>query len=365
MENTKITNHQMFSLVANGSLGASVIVIASVIAQISKQDAWISSLVASIFGMGVMWMYWFLGSKYPNMTFIEIIQKIFGKYIGVIISIIIVFFYLYISCHVPWYIGNFLATEAMTETPQYITKSLFVLAVVIALLYGIEAIARSSEVLLYFASILIFLAMILVVPNAKIQNLQPVMEGGIAPILKAALFLSCLVTFPLITLMMIYPINVKNIKETKKCFFKGYLFSSFINFITIFMTVLVLGSNMTAKLQYPTYILLKQINVGDILTRLEFLIAAVWIATEFIINILLFYAGVIGLSRLLGLKDYRKIVIPAGFLMLIVSGIIFPNIPYQIDWVNTVWIPYSTTIALILPIVMILVFEIRKLIHKI
>jgi spore germination protein KB len=363
MDKIKITNNQLFSLTANGSIGGSVIVISALLVSIAKQDAWITALVTPVFGMPIIWIYWFLGSKYPSMTFVGITKKILGKWIGSIISVGFVFLFLEIACHIPWYVGNFITTQAMTETPAYVIRSLFALAIVIAILYGIEATARASELFIYFVSFSFIIAMILVLPNAKIENLQPVFEKGIIPVLKSSVFLSCFITFPLITLMMIYPINFNNISQAKKSLFKGYLWSSFIIFITILMSILVLGSAITSKSEYPAYLLAKEIDIGIIFSRLEFVIAAIWIVTQFIIGILFFYAGVIGLSELLGLRDHKRIVIPLGLIALVMSGVVLPNAAYEADWVSLVWTPYIITYGLILPILLLIVFWIKKALH--
>ena len=364
MDKVKITNHQLFSLAANGSIGGTIIVIPAVIASIAKQDAWIVALLTPIFGILVIWIYWFLGSRYPGMTFIEITKNIFGKWFSLIVAAGFVFLCLTSAYNLPWYIGNFITIVALPETPAYFINIFFVTAVVIALLYGIETIARTSELFLYFASILFFLAMILVSPNVRVENLQPVFEKGIIPILKGSVLLSCFLTFPLIILMMIYPINIYNISGAKKSLFKGYLWACFIIFTAIIMSILILGSAITAKSQYPAYLLAQEINVGIIFTRLEFIIAAIWIVTQFMIDVLFFYAGVIGLSQLLGLKNHKKIVVPLGLIILVMSGVVFPDAVYQVNWVNTVWIPYIITYGLILPVSLLVVFLIKRHVRR-
>lgn len=364
MDKIKITNHQLFSLIANGATGGSVIVISAVIASVARQDAWIVALLTPALGIPVIWIYWFLGSQYPGMTFIGIIKKIFGKWIGLIVSFGFVFFCFTSASRVIWYVSNFISTQAMPETPVYVMDSLFMTAIVISVLYGIETIARASELFIYFASILFFSAMILVLPNARIENLLPVFEKGIIPVLKGSVFLSCFLTFPAITLMMIYPVNLSNISEAKKSLLKGYLWAGFMIFVTILMSILVLGSTVTAKYQYPTYLLVTEIKVGTVFTRLEFLIIASWIVTELVIGILFFYAGVAGLSELLGLKDHKRIVIPLGLIVFVMSWIAFPNLVYERNWNSLVWPPYSITYGLILPVLLLLVFLIKKWVMK-
>ncbi|MBP2651208.1 MAG: spore germination protein [Firmicutes bacterium] len=360
MKIAKISNHQLFSLTACNSIGVALIAISALMVRIAKQDAWISAIITPIFGMLVMLMYWFLGSKYPDETFVDIIRNILGKWLGLLVGINYVFFYTIIGCHLPWYIDQFITIAALPETPTYIIGLLFMITIVIAELYGVETIARASEIFIILISILFFLAMLLVIPNARIDNLQPIFEHGLTPILKSSIFLTCFTTCHLVTLMGIYPYNIADIFAAKKSILKGYLFGGFIIFVTIIMSILVLGQNITSKLQYPTYVLAKEINIGKIFTRLEFLIALVWIVAIFIIGILFFHAAVISLAQLLRLKDPRKIVIPLALIMLVLSEVILPDIPYYANWINLVWIPYSITIALIIPLLLLLVFSLKN-----
>jgi spore germination protein KB len=360
MQRTKITNHQLYSLTANGAFGGSVIVIASTMAAIAKQDAWISALLTPLIGMPVVWIYWYLGSQYPELTFVEIMKKIFGRWIGTIAAASYVFLCLTTACHLPWDVTNFLRTQAMPETPQYVISLVFVTAVVIAVLYGIETIARASEIFIRFVLILAVLTTLLVSPNIKFENLQPVLENGMIPIFKGSYALSCFTVFPVITMMMIYPANTEKIQEAKKSLFKGFLWAGFFTFITILMSTLILGSKITASSQYPTYLLAKEISLGNIFTRLESIVAYTWTITQFTIGLLFFYAGATGLSQLIGLKDHKRIVIPLGLITLVMSEVVFPDVIYQESWDNLVWLPYITTHGLILPLLLLLVHLIKK-----
>lgn len=72
----------------------------------------------------------------------------------------------------------------------------------------------------------------------------------------------------------------------------------------------------------------------------------------------------IGFSELLGLKDHKKIVIPIGLVIFVMSLIAFPDLIYEKNWNTLVWAPYSMTYGLILPILLLLVFLIKKWVLK-
>lgn len=327
---------------------------------VAKQDAWLSAVFASLFGVLVIWIYWFLGSRYPSETLIGVVKRIFGKWLGTIVATGYVVQFLSLTFALPWFVGDFTTSEATTQTPAYVIVLFYAIAIVIAILYGLETIARATELLAVFALGLFCIAMLLVSPNIKFENMLPTLENGIAPVLKGAVLLSFFMTFPAISTNMIYPKNIKDVHGAKKSFFYGYFLDSVMVFISIFMCILVLGSNITAFSQYPTYFLAKEINLGSIVSRLEYMIAAVWIVTEFMIALLSFYACIIGISQLLGLKDHKRLVLPLGILVLLISPDYFPNEVYQVGWVITVWGPFTILFDFMIPVLMVFVYLIKN-----
>jgi spore germination protein KB len=360
MDKIKITNHQLFALTASFTCGSGFLAISASVANLSKRDSWFSALLTMVFGLLEMWLICFLWGHYPGETYVEMIKQIFGKYIGSIIASGFVFFCLLSESQIICYIGDFITTQAMTETPFYLINIVFFTTVAIALLYGLEAIVRSYEIFIYFVSFLFILSMIFVLPSARIENLQPVLEKGITPILKGLTFLSTYLTFPVIILLMIFPTNADNTMGAKKSFIKGYLWGGSLIFISILVSTLVLGSAITAGSQYPVYILAKEINVGVLFTRVEFITAAIWIITLLARGILYFYAGLIGFAQLLKLKDHKKIILPLGLILLVMSGVVYPDVIYKSVWDDFVWLPFVSTFGLILPIVLVIGFYIKN-----
>lgn len=86
MEKIKISNHQLFALTANYTCGAAIIVISGGVTSIVKQDAWITIFPTLLLGMLIVWLIYFLGRQYPDMTFVEMIVQILGKWLGWVIA---------------------------------------------------------------------------------------------------------------------------------------------------------------------------------------------------------------------------------------------------------------------------------------
>lgn len=358
----KITNHQIFSLTVGLTNGSAILVVSASVAGLAKQDSWISMLFTMVFGFLEIWLICFLWNHYPGLTFVEMIRQIFGKWLGSVITITFLYFCFLSDAQVIWYIGNFITSQAMPETPPYIVNMIFSATIVIALLYGLEAIARSYEIFIYIISFLFILSMILVLPNARIENLQPVFEEGIIPILKGSIQLSSFGIFPIVILLMIFPAKADNTIKAKKSFLKGYLWGVFLLFISILVSLLVLGSTITANVEYPVFILAQEINLANLFTRLEFIVAGVWIITLLTKGILYFYAALIGLAQFLKLKNHKKGILPLGLIILLMLEFVFRETTFQFAW--DVWPILAATFGLILPVLLLFVFLIKEWLFK-
>jgi len=360
MDNIRITSHQLIAITATFVCGASTLIISSSATSLAKQDAWISVIVAMMVGLIVIWINTYLGGLYPDKTYVEIIQLLLGKWLGGFVAANFILMCFIGAPEFIWYVGDFFTINYFSNTSPYIINILFSISVVIALLYGIEVIARASEVFYYVIVVMYILSMLFVAPNMEINNIFPVLEGGVIPVLKGSLPLLSFTVFPIILLNMIYPVNVRDIKDAKKSIFKGFLVGMLIIFVSVLMCNLVMGSTITADSRYPVFLLTKEIDVGIILARLEALIVVVWLLTIFNNTVFYFYAGILGLAQLLKLKDHKKIVLPLGLIMIILSDFIYEDVMYEIKWDTEVWIPYIASFGLVLPVLLLIVFFIKK-----
>jgi spore germination protein KB len=122
----------------------------------------------------------------------------------------------------------------------------------------------------------------------------------------------------------------------------------------------VLGAEMTAQLAYPNYVLAQKINIGNFITRIEVIIATIWMISLFIKLSLYFYASLKGLGQLLRLRDDSILIYPLGFLMVVWSLIIYPNTVYQAYWDEKVWPATIIAVGLVVPLIVLLLSAFAK-----
>ncbi|PHS35182.1 MAG: spore gernimation protein [Alkaliphilus sp.] len=358
--NEKISPRQFKFLVILCYIGTSILVTPGNVASVTKQDAWIATILGVLIGLLLVWLYNSLGNNFSNMTLVEYSEKLLGKWIGKLISLLFILF-LFINCSTLVYIlGNFITTQIMPETPVQFTNIIFVIVIIMGTRLGLESFARATEIL-YPCVIGLFIILILsLCKDIEIQNIQPVFEFGIKPIIRGSLLYVSYSSLTLIALMMIFPAYVNNMKEAKKSFLKGTLTGGIIIFIVTLLSILVLGHDITARNVFPVYILAKKIHIGNFIERIEPIISVLWFITMFFKTIIYFYGATLGLAQILKLKDYKSLTLSLGMILVVLSLVVYPNTAYADTWNTTTWVPFVLTYGFFLPLLLLLVGKVRK-----
>lgn len=364
MNNIKISNLQFILTTSGFVFGSGPLFIAHSLAVVAGNDGWISAILATIIGLLTVFINTYLRSLYPEKTLVETIQLLLGKWFGSIVSIIFSFLALVVGTQIIWYVGDFITTTYMPEVSPYPINILFIVSIVVALLYGLEVIFRAVAIYFYFLFPLYIITLIMLFPNINIDNLLPFFENGLLPVIKGTIPFLSLAVWPMIVLNMVTLSNFSDPKKAKNSMLYGYLLGMFTAFVGALMCILVLGDTITASLRYPLFILNKEINVGTIFTRFEAVVVAVWLTTNFISTFFFIYGGVKGLSQVLKLTDYKKIVIPVALIVAVYSQIIYKSVPYHMRWDTDTWPLVSFTMGFILPVILLLVSVAKRLFTK-
>lgn len=351
--------HQFLVLVTLFTIGTTILVVPSGLAAAAKQDAWIVSIVGTGIGFIVIGIYHALVRSYPEMTIIQMNEKLFGKWIGKIVSLIFISMPFIYTSILMIYNGSFLTSHIMPDTPLPVLGMLMILIVVMGVRLGIETIARSAEIFIVFFFILFGFLVIFVSPNIEFENLQPVFESKINTIFGASLNLVVTSTINSVTLLMIFPLVTRN-KDAIKSFYIGNFIGGVVIIVITLLSILVLGADSTARQAYPSFILARRINVGNFVQRTEGIIAVMWFITIYFKMILYFFATVLGVSQIFNLKHYRPLTLPMALIVGALSILMFEDVVKQQDFDIKVSIPYSITVGLFLPLILLLVHAIRK-----
>ncbi|MGG3805546.1 GerAB/ArcD/ProY family transporter [Metabacillus fastidiosus] len=360
MENIKISSRQFLILVILYTIGTAILIIPSSIAQEAKQDAWIAAIIGVGLGLLLVMLYISLGNIFPNMTLIEMLEQILGKWLGKAVSISLILFSLTTAAELLYFIGEFITTQMMPETPVEAVYILLTFIVVIGIRYGLETVIRSAELLFPWFIFLFIILVALIAPQIEVENIQPVFDIQLKPMIRAILLFTGVVALPLFVFLMIFPVSINKSKQAKKAFFLGMLIGGMFLVIIIALSLLVLGVETTIRQVYPSYALAKIANIGNFMQRIEAIVAFIWIITIYFRLMIYFYLTVIGLAQTLNLKNYRPLTLPLGIILVVIARIVHPNTAHSIEFNVKIWVPYISIYGLFLPLLLIVIAKIRK-----
>jgi spore germination protein KB len=356
----KISTYQFTLLVILYTVGSTILVIPASLAADSKQDAWIASIVGIGTGLLLVWLYCKVGSLYPDQSLAELNETVLGKWIGKAATLLFVVFTISTCSEVLYYLGNFVSSHILQGTPSISIYIAFMIVVIIGVRLGIETVARCSETLFPLFIFLFIILVLFVSPQIKIENIQPILETGIKPIVRSSLVYISITSLTLIVLLMIFPVYVEPLNKARKAFFIGHFTGGLITIVMITLSIFILGPFQAARFMFPSYELARRVNIGGVLERIEAFIAVMWLFSLFIKISFYYYATVQGLAQMLELKNDRPLILPIGMVVIVLSVIVYPNVPYQQNWDTTTWLSYSLTMGLFYPICLLVVGILRK-----
>lgn len=363
LETGKISSRQFTILVMLTTIGDAVLIFPPPSSHFAKQDVWLSTLLGLIVGLVCVFLYSRLIKSFPGLTLIEAIQKVFGKWIGTILSLLFLMFTLIVAVWCLREIADFVIAEMLEGTPIPAILSLYMIIVIMAIRLGIEVIARTGEI---FTPLVIFFLLVLtlaIVPQMQLQRLLPIFEYGLVPVIKDAIPITTYTFFENIVFLMIVP-YVNQQKKITKSFFTGTILGGIAIFTTVIVCILVLGPDLTARDLYPNFNVARRISVGSFFERVEAMIAIMWMITLFIKATIYFYAFVLGVSQLFKLKVYRVLTLPVAVIGVACAPLIAPNQTYYIHVFEHYWPYFVITFGFILPLALWTVGSFRKSLGK-
>ncbi len=324
MIKTKIDGIQLFCLMVVFMLGSALLLD---IGKGAKQDAWLVPLSATFFGCLLFLVYIYLYKKYPESPLTEYTIKIFGKYIGSIISFCYVIYFIYIASRV---LRDF--EELLTSTTYYRTSIVtvgicMILALIYAICVGIEGFSRVT--CLCFSIILItFLtlnSLYIIGGYIKVENLQPVLGGGIKKVWKELFPLGMTVPFgELITFTMILPYLNKTSKALRVGLFAIVVSGLWLSFNALVLTS-VLGADMALRSTFPAFTAASHINIASFIQRLDTFIIVLMVMLGFVKIAIYFFCAVIGASGLFHIKASPPFIYFIGIIIFFSSLMIAPS----------------------------------------
>ncbi|OAH59201.1 spore gernimation protein KB [Domibacillus aminovorans] len=360
MEKAKISAYQLFTLILLFEFGSALVL---PLASEAKQDAWLAILIAMAGGFCLFFIHYALYRYYPDLPPTEYMQILLGSVLGKILAFFFVLYFVYVAAGILRAFGEMLVTVAYPATPIFIINALFILVIVYMVDKGIEVISRTSEVLFVAMFLLLLSGFILMMISGiiHIENLKPVLEEGLSPIIKTAFTETLYFPFgQIIVFAIIFP-YVKEREKVKRAGLWAMGMSGLILALFAAGNISALGVDLTSHAQFPLLATIQSIEVAGFLERLDIYFILFVIITGFVKISIFFYVALLSVSHLFHVKHPSRLAYPMGIVVLLVSMAMASNYTeYTQEW-TTVFSPYvDASFQVIIPIFLLIIAFFRN-----
>lgn len=357
---TRISRHQLFSLMILFEIGSTTLFALGIDA---KQDAWIAILLAMLAGFVLLWIYTELQKYFPDKNLVEIIISLLGKFLGVPLTLLYAFFFLYAATRNLRDFGELIKLTFLPKTPMLAIHIIFMLTLIYLLFLGLEVMGRTSEILMPIVLFFIISIFILITMSGQVnpKELAPIMANGYKPILKA--IFPALVNFPFgeIFIFSMYWLYIGSNKDVRKTSFLAMGISGLLLSVSLIIIISVMGVGYASKSTIPLLEVVKLINVGNIISNLDSFAVIIMLIGGFFKVIIFFYGGVLAISTLFKIQNKRWVIVPAGIFILWLSITFESSYPYHLWLGLKISLAYIyNTYQVIIPSLLLIICLIKK-----
>lgn len=316
----------------------------------AKQDGIISIILGTLLGIIPLLIYLKIMNTNPELNIFEKIEKKFKKTNKIISLILATGVALFTAINYNNLI-DFISSQYLSKTPQIVISLAFLPAIIYILTKGTTVIGRTVFILLLISSSLVFLTIIGLIWQIKIENILPILENGIKnPLICSLIYVTYNIT-PLFLLTIIPKNEIIDKEKFNKRIIITYIIANTTVLLIFFITLSVLGTNLANLYQYPEYDVLKKVSLIGFIERTESTISLRWTFYAFTITVmgtLFIYKYIKHIFKIKNKKTNKKIILILSLIIVLWGKFIFQNS----SKLNT--ITYNT-LPIILSIVLILI----------
>ncbi len=312
----------------------------------AEQSAWLAPWLGLPLSVGLAYVVVNLHRRYPGRTLIEYAPEILGKVLGKTVGALYVWWFFHVAATVIQEHSLFLDSTILIATPGAVFYGSLALLAVYILWRGLPVLLQLNQLLLPLILVFMLGVVLLVAPEMEPGNLKPIISHAGLPGLLDASVSSAGWLAEVVVLGMFLPYVKPGVRLTREIAL-GLVIATFSVSFLIAGIIAVFNAGEAARLQLPLYSLIRFVSVGDFLNRLDVLAIPLWVVAVTVKFGLWFFAGVLGLSQLAGLKTSKGLLPAAVFFVVALSTLLYDNIAQM-----------TTFLAEVLPLYFLVPFEI-------
>ncbi|HAG09148.1 MAG TPA: spore gernimation protein [Desulfotomaculum sp.] len=323
----------------------------------AKQDAWLSFLVAFTGGVIISLVVINLSLRFPGQTLFEYLPLILGRFPGKIIGFFYVWLFIHFCALVDREYCSHIVAVFMPETPGEVFLIHGTIMAAYIAYCGLEVLARLNQLFLPLNAGLLTTLFVLVTPEMKVINILPVFDTSLLSLAKSTITpLSWFGEIVALAVIIPYLAEQKNIYHLT---IKALFFVLILIELATIGVLLVFSPTLTSSYFFPVLSGTKMINIANFVERLEIIPIVIWVTSGTVKAALFFWAAALGSAQLLGLKDYRPLLLPLAVIVTALGYLLHPSIIDLLNFLTQAFPFYALTFEFIIPFLLLIIVLIK------
>lgn len=285
----------------------------------SLNDAIISGIIGIILSFIFLYLILKFNDYEKDLNIFGKLDKLYGKYIGNLISIILVILSILYFIYLLWSQNIYVQNKYLEETSSIITTLFFLIPVLLLARKDMKVISKVS-IAVFFVTILELLFSYLNLFNKiDLNNYLPIFNTKISSILISAIKYASYSITPVIFLLVTPKNSINNPDKLNRNLYIINLISGIKFIIVISFLIGIFGIDLSKLFYYPEYSLIKKINTLNFIQNVQNILTINSIYKLLISEVLsLFF-----IKTYFEYKNYNKIIF---YIMIIISVILSVNL---------------------------------------
>ena len=349
----RIRAFQLFFIITGAQIGVGILGAPRYIFEYSRQDAWLSVLIAFVYMLIVLWAMFLILEQYENADIFGIQVDVFGKWFGKLLGSIYILFFIASLLSILLSYIEVIQLFLYPTMPSFVMGVLLLILVVYSVLGGFRVVVG---VVFLFALLSPWVFVLLYDPITRMEvtHFQPIFDASITDLLKGART-TAYSFIGLEILFVIYPF-IDNKQNAKLPAYLGASTSALLILITTIISIGYYSPSDFDLMRWPVLILFKSVSFS-FMERFDYFVIAEWMMITITTMVLLMWSITYGSKRLYAISQKKTLYVVAILLFAIVT---IPYTNYQIKKFSDVLTQVGFWIVFVYPLVLLPIVLIKK-----
>jgi spore germination protein KB len=334
----------MVALLALSRIEAATVFLPVVSASRTLPDTWIGASAGPLLAALPLALLGWLSLRHDGECLVGMARRNLGRAGAAALgAFLAVFFLLCAACTIRHVVEVYTGV-IMPETPGLVFAVALVLVACYATLGEATVLGRSAVMVCAFAIPLLVLTLALPINQMRAHHLLPAFQVSLSEVAQTG-SISFAFSMQAIAGAMLFPyLKPSGPRQMAGLLLVYTLLSTAVMAASTLAVVAVYGATASG-LSFPVLSLARRVAIADLIERVEMLPVVVWTGAAAARVALFVWASAASLTRAFGVTDRRPLILPLGYLCVVVSMFIVQNTFQMLRFYRwDVWGLYGTVV---------------------